>query len=286
MNYSYAPVPAANFARPLTSNTGSSALASTFSGIFSKFWAVLLIILIVFVALVVYYKTVGYYLQIGWDRIYSMIRGRESVDIELGENGVSALVAPMDEPPKSAMPVADERPPGMPGAVDNSSPFLSSLAIGGPKKEVFNVSRNIYTYNDASAVCSALGAELADYEQVKESYERGADWCNYGWTKGQMATYPTQKATWEKLQKGAAEYRGACGQPGVNGGHFDNPELRFGVNCYGFKPPKNATDEMLESQVSLPATPDEIEYDKKVQKYREQLNTTTVLPFSRGKWTE
>jgi hypothetical protein len=283
MNYSYAPAPAANYAKPLTSNTGAS---SVFSGVFTKFWPVLLIILIVFVVLVIYYKTVGYYLQVGWDRIYTMIKGRDSVEIDIGKGGLEANIAPMDEPPKSAMPPADIRPPGMPGAVDNTSPFLSSLSVGGPKKEVFNVSRNIYTYNDASAVCSALGAELADYDQVKGSYEQGADWCNYGWTKGQMAVYQTQKATWDKLQKGAAEYRGACGQPGVNGGYFDNPELRFGVNCYGIKPPKNATDEMLESQVALPASPEEIEYDKKVQKFREQLNTTTVLPFKRGQWTE
>jgi hypothetical protein len=277
MNYSYAPVPAANYAKPLSMNTGLTG----FTG-FSTFWAVLLVILIVFIVLVIYYKTIGYYLEIGWDRIYTMIKGKTSVDVTFDE-GVTATMGPMDAPPQSAMPPADIRPLGMPGATDGS---FSSLAIGGPKKEVFNVSRNIYTYNDASAVCSALGADLANYEQVQEAYENGADWCNYGWTKGQMATYPTQKETWEKLQKGAAEYRGACGQPGVNGGYFDNPELRFGVNCYGIKPAKNATDELLESQVSLPPSPEEIEYDKKVQKYREQLNTTTVLPFRRGQWTE
>lgn len=287
MNYSYAPAPAANFAKPLTSNAGQGT-STLFSGVFTKFWPVMILILIVFVVMVIYYKTIGYYLELGWNRIYEMIKGKDSVEIDIGETGPSANITPMDEPPKSAMPAADERPPGMPGASpgNDGSPFLSSLSIGGPKKEVFNVSRNIYTFNDASAVCSALGADLATYEQVKEAYERGADWCNYGWSKGQMAVYPTQKATWEKLQKGAAEYRGACGQPGVNGGYFDNPELRFGVNCYGIKPPRNATDELLESQVALPPSPEEIEYDKKVQKFREQLNTTTVLPFKRGQWTE
>ncbi len=101
-----------------------------------------------------------------------------------------------------------------------------------------------------------------------------------------MALYPTQKSTWEKLQKGSPEYRSACGRPGVNGGYFDNPELRFGVNCYGVKPPRSETDELLESQVALPPSTGEIEYEKKVMKFREQLNTITVLPFSRGKWTE
>ena len=120
---------------------------------------------------------------------------------------------------------------------------------------------------------------------MQAAYDKGADWCNYGWVKGQMAVYPTQKATYEKLQKGAAEYRNACGQPGVNGGYFDNPELRFGVNCFGQRPAQNATDELQNNGVELPATTEMIEYDKKVQRFREQLGTTTVLPFRRGQWT-
>jgi hypothetical protein len=271
--------------RPLT-NAVTSNGASVVSGFLNKFWAIMVLILVVFVALVIYYKTIGYYMEIGWNRIYAMIMGRDDVNAEIGENGLAADLKPMDAPPvPNNMPPVDARPPGMPGATDGS-PFLSSLSIGGPKKEVFNVSRNMYTYNDASAVCAAMGADLASYEQVQEAYTKGADWCNYGWTKGQLAVYPTQKATWEKLQKGPAEYRSACGRPGVNGGFFDNPELRFGVNCYGIKPPRNATDELLESQVALPPTTAEIEFDKKVQKYREQLNTITVLPFHKGQWTE
>jgi hypothetical protein len=275
--------------RPLTNAAANVSAASSnmLTGMFSKFWAVMVLILVVFVAMVIYYKTIGYYLEIGWSRIYAMITGGTDINAEIGgENGLSADLKPMDGPPAANnMPPADARPPGMPGATDGTS-FLPSLSIGGPKKEVFNVSRNIYTYNDAAAVCEALGAELANYEQVQESHAKGADWCNYGWTKGQLAVYPTQKSTWEKLQKGPAEYRNACGRPGVNGGYFDNPELRFGVNCYGIKPPRNATDELLESQVALPPTPDQIEFEKKVQKYREQLNTITVLPFQKGQWTE
>jgi hypothetical protein len=150
--------------------------------------------------------------------------------------------------------------------------------------EVFNISKNVYTFNDAAAVCAAAGAELATYDQVKEAYDGGADWCNYGWTKGQMALYPTQKATWEKLQKGAPEFRNACGQPGVNGGYFDNPELRFGVNCYGKKPAKKASDELLDSQVSLPQSPAELEFEKQVQKFRDQMDTAAVMPFHKGQW--
>lgn len=268
----YAPAIAAN-----VSNVGTG--SSVFSGIFSKFWAVMLVIFIVFVAIVIYSKTIGYYLEFGWKRIYNMIMGGESVDIEIGgENGVEAEVKPM---------TPETRPSGMPGATPGESPFVSALEqIAQPRKEVFNVSRNIYTFTDAPAVCAALGSELATYDQVKAAHEHGADWCNYGWAKGQMALYPTQKETWEKLQKGSPEHRNACGKPGINGGYFDNPELRFGVNCYGARPPKNAMDELLSSQVALPPSTEEIEFDKKVQKYREQMNTMTVLPFRRGQWSD
>lgn len=349
MNYAYGPAPANGFAKPLTSTISS--VGSSVSGMFTSFWGVMILIFVLFVVIVIYYKNIGYYLDIGWERILRMIKGKDSVNVEIGDNGLSgdlkpmdgsddttdesavppeetglfawfksffeskeekdrkaargkrgptrppppeqpipefAPPSPMDAPPVPSMPMPDIRPPGMPGAAGSADGggILSSLQIGGPHKEVYNVSKNIYTFSDASAVCSAMGGELASYEQVKEAYEKGADWCNYGWTKGQMALYPTQKETWDKLQKGSAEYRDACGKPGVNGGYFDNPDLRFGVNCYGVKPPRNATDELLESSVALPPSAEEIEYEKKVQKFREQLSTTTVLPFRRGQWTE
>jgi hypothetical protein len=151
--------------------------------------------------------------------------------------------------------------------------------------EVFNVSRNIYTYTDASAVCSAFDAELATYDQVKEAYEKGADWCNYGWVKGQMAVFPTQKETYQKLQKGSPNYHNACGRPGINGGFFDNPELLFGVNCIGKRPEQKSVDELRENDVSFPKSAEEIEFDKKVQKFRDQMDTATILPFNKHSWS-
>ena len=110
------------------------------------------------------------------------------------------------------------------------------------KKEVFNIAQDKYTYTDAEPLCKAFGAELATYDQVKEAWNKGADWCNYGWIKGQAAVFPTQQQTYNKLQAGPEEERMSCGTPGVNGGYFDNPELKFGVNCYGKKPNQNETD--------------------------------------------
>lgn len=268
-----------NFSRPLTGAVNAARnVSSGIGSLFNNMWAVMLLVLVVFVALVIYYKTIGYYLEVGWNRIYELVRGREEVDVEIGgEDGATGKLKPMSDA---------DKPAGMPGATEDDGGILKSIGTAAPsRKQVFNVSRNVYKYSDAPAVCAALGAELATYEQMKEAYENGADWCNYGWVKGQMAVYPTQRETFDKLQQGPPEYRNACGKVGVNGGYFDNPDLAFGVNCYGVKPPKNATDELLESQVALPPSPAEIEFEKQVQKFRDQMSTINVLPFHKGQWS-
>jgi hypothetical protein len=160
------------------------------------------------------------------------------------------------------------------------------LPQGGAGPEVFNVSKNSFTYYDAEPLCKALGAELATYDQVKQAWDRGADWCNYGWVKGQNAVYPTSQDTWQKLQSGPEEQRMACGKPGVNGGYFDNPELRFGVNCYGPKPTQSKHDEeAVAKRTGVPLTPSGIEFDKKVSKYRGESDSIGVLPFNENKWS-
>lgn len=153
------------------------------------------------------------------------------------------------------------------------------------KKELFNISSNRYAYADAEPLCKALGAELATYDQVKEAWDKGADWCNYGWTKGQLALYPTQESTWKELQDGPEEQRGVCGRTGVNGGYFDNPDLRFGVNCYGPKPSQSSHDaRTVASADNRPVTPAVIDYEKKVAKFKAESDTIGVLPFNKNVW--
>jgi hypothetical protein len=154
------------------------------------------------------------------------------------------------------------------------------------KKQVFNISENKYTYNDAEPLCRAFGAELATYEQVKDAWQNGADWCNYGWVKGQAAVYPTQKDSWEKLQSGTDDERLQCGMPGINGGFFQNPELRFGVNCYGDKPGETEHDRKnkLEGR-DQPLTPEGTVQLKKQLKYKNQIGQIGVLPFNTQAWS-
>jgi hypothetical protein len=175
-----------------------------------------------------------------------------------------------------------------PEAPQNDSVKESSLVekVLPGRQQVFNVSKNSYTYYDAEPLCKALGAELATYEQVKQAYAQGADWCNYGWTKGQMAVYPTQEGTWEKLQSGPEDQRNSCGRPGLNGGFFDNPELRFGVNCYGVKPEQKDHDATaVTSGVGAPLSPGALEVDKKIAKYRGEANSIAILPWSSEAWS-
>lgn len=155
------------------------------------------------------------------------------------------------------------------------------------KKQVFNISENRYTYSDAEPLCRAFGAELATYDQVKDAWSQGADWCNYGWVKGQAAIYPTQQSTWDKLQTGTDDERLQCGMPGVNGGFFDNPELRFGVNCYGPKPSEidNDIKNLMEGN-NHPMTPEMITEKKKELKYKSERNQIGVLPFRDNVWSE
>ena len=61
------------------------------------------------------------------------------------------------------------------------------------KKQVFHIPGNKYTYPNAEALCDAYGARLANYNEVEEAYNNGAEWCSYGWTDNQMALFPTQK---------------------------------------------------------------------------------------------
>jgi len=175
------------------------------------------------------------------------------------------------------------RKPEPPQDESNKHNIVEKILPG--HQEVYNISKNAYTYYDAEPLCKALGSELASYEQVKKAYGDGADWCNYGWVKGQMAVYPTQKETWDHLQHGPEEERGACGNPGLNGGFFDNPELRFGVNCYGVKPDQKDHDATaIASGDGAPLSPGALEFDKKVTKYRGETDTIAILPFNKSKW--
>ena len=144
--------------------------------------------------------------------------------------------------------------------------------------QVFNISQNKFTFSDAKLLCKSFGTELATLNQVLDAYKHGANWCNMGWTQDQLATYPIQQGYWEKLQESGSD---RCGFPGVNGGYYKNPNLKFGVNCYGKKPgPKN------NERIKLGYINNYSEDETKIVKFKHNINRFKVLPFNDGKWSE
>jgi hypothetical protein len=253
----------------VSANTGSSASIlskgpSTSQMIFIAFFFVL----VAFVG--IYWKQIGEGFSVLYDRIRVAFGAQPQISPE----------------PSSTGPEQDitEKPQAPQNDTTDEKKMVEKILPG--RQEVFNISKNRYTYYDAEPLCKALGSELATYDQVKAAYEKGADWCNYGWVKGQMAVYPTQKDTWEQLQNGDPDQRDACGTPGVNGGFFDNAELRFGVNCYGVKPDQKEHDATVMTKgEGAPLSPGELEFQKKVSQYRGEANSIGILPFSKNSWS-
>lgn len=152
------------------------------------------------------------------------------------------------------------------------------------KKQVFNIPGNYYTYDNAKALCTAYGADLASYEQIEKAYNNGAEWCNYGWSKDQLALFPTQKKTYDTLQT-IPGHENDCGRPGINGGYIANPNVKFGVNCYGYKPKITSEEEELMKTTSpYPETKEDIEFQKKVDYMKNNLDEILVSPFNYNTW--
>jgi preprotein translocase subunit SecG len=174
-----------------------------------------------------------------------------------------------------------------PSIISNSNPGMPSIVPEIKiKKQVFNIPGNNYEYTDAKALCNAYGAELANYKQIEDSYNNGAEWCNYGWSDGQMALFPTQQKTFDGLQK-IPNHENDCGRPGINGGFIANPGLKFGANCYGYKPVMTEEEEELMHDVPVyPKTVQDITLENRVNYWKERLPEILVSPFNHTNWSK
>lgn len=163
-----------------------------------------------------------------------------------------------------------------------------------PEGEVFNIRNNLYTYDEAREVCSLYGAKLATYDQVEDAYNNGGEWCNYGWSEGQMALFPTQKSTWDALQKDVKPCSGkgnmSCGRPGINGGIIKNPKIRFGINCYGKKPAPSDSDKALMKanvEIKQPESKEDANLKAKMKVWKENADKFLLVnSFNKTKWSE
>jgi len=154
------------------------------------------------------------------------------------------------------------------------------------RKQVFNIPGNYYNYENAQAICKAYGAKLATYQQIENAYENGAEWCNYGWSDGQMALFPTQQQTYNNLQN-IEGHEHDCGRPGINGGYIANPNVRFGVNCYGNKPKITGEEiELMETTSPYPKTAQDIAFQGRVDFWKNRIDEILVSPFNYNLWSE
>lgn len=156
------------------------------------------------------------------------------------------------------------------------------------RKQVFHIPASIYDYDNAKALCQAYGAKLANTDQMEEAHKSGAEWCSYGWSDNQMILYPTQKSTWEELQKSTdPAKKNSCGRPGINGGYIDNASMKAGVNCYGPKPEMNPASSKLMASIQNYEAGKMLDplHEARVQQMKDKINDVIIAPFNKGAWS-
>jgi len=130
--------------------------------------------------------------------------------------------------PEVNVDIVTDKPKDVDPQEDND-PSKDSKSAG---PETYHI-QGQFDYSMAKSVCKAYDATLANLTQMKEAYDKGAEWCQYGWSEDGMVLYPTQEDSWKLYQK---EKKDKCGIPGINGGYNSRTRQRLGVNCYGVKP--------------------------------------------------
>lgn len=184
--------------------------------------------------------------------------------------------------------VISQTAPAEPDAVGHGSGDLGTGPSLKMRKQVFHIPANVYDYDNAKALCQAYGANLANIDQMEEAHKSGAEWCSYGWSDNQMILYPTQKSSWEELQKSTdPTKKNSCGRPGINGGYMSNAAMKVGVNCYGPKPEINPASSKLMSSIQNYEAGKMLDplHEARVQQMKSKINDVVIAPFNKGAWS-
>ena len=100
-----------------------------------------------------------------------------------------------------------------------------------------------------------------------------------------MAYFPTQYDKWKNLLK-IKGHEHDCGRPGINGGYIDDPNIKFGVNCYGYKPKINSLGyDLMQNTTVYPKTQEEIDFERNVMKWKQKIPEISVAPFNNNRWS-
>lgn len=234
---------------------GASSESASSEGVSNNSSNIIYVLLVAFLIILIMINGVQYFFGIDIvAKLKNLFTGNPEIDINVDTSRLEAAKGPVPE------------------------------IILGP--QVFNIPGNNYVYSDAKALCSAYGARLANYKEIEDAYKNGGEWCNYGWSDGQMALFPTQENTYNELQK-IKGHENDCGRPGVNGGYIANPKIKFGVNCYGYKPRMNSVEEeLMANEPIYPKTLKDIEMENRVNYWKDKLTEILVSPFNHNTWSK
>jgi len=247
------------------------------------------IIMFVFGFLITVLFVIGLFQFFGYDVIsivQNFFLGESSTSVNTTRETKSPLIQYLTgktKPLEKQSPNAVTVPPSENAYTELSkqtNPDNSTVQEITTKQQVFNIPGNYYNYENAKAICSAYGSRLATYSEVEDAYKNGGEWCNYGWSDDQMALFPTQESTFNQYQK-IEGHENDCGRPGVNGGYMENPELQFGVNCFGYKPKINDRESyLMQYQTPFPKSGQQIEAQQRVSFWKNKINDLLVSPFN------
>ena len=145
---------------------------------------------------------------------------------------------PKEKVPLTSNPMMKQQPEGgtaessSPAILTNVSSILSAADLSN-QNQAFHV-QGLFDYTTARSVCKAYGAKLATFDQIKKAHDKGAEWCDYGWSEDSMVLFPTQYKSWSIYKETDEPQR--CGIPGVNGGYNNDVGQQLGANCFGKRP--------------------------------------------------
>lgn len=165
--------------------------------------------------------------------------------------------------------------------------------------EVYSTTKNIWTYDDAEAVCKSQGSELASYDQLVKSAEDGAHWCNLGWVKSdtsdnsdphKYAHFPVQKDKYKEVKN--STNKDACGKLlndkykdkdySLQGGAYNKNKL-LAVNCYGQKREPKIDELDYMNQIKAGTTSHELE--NKMLEIQDLTDNMSFYPFNSSEWS-
>jgi hypothetical protein len=110
------------------------------------------------------------------------------------------------------------------------------------------------------------------------------DFVNFNIIKSKHRNRRNKQKTFDNLQK-IKGHEHDCGRPGINGGYIANPEVKFGVNCFGNKPRINEQEEELMKTVSpYPQTKEDLVFQKRVDYWKGKVDEILVSPFNYTSW--